>query len=47
MCDGKINCNDKSDEIACQKIRFDQAYLASLPPPPSIEGKITSEHEHG
>ena len=34
-----MHCIDKSDEIACQKIRFDQAYLSSLPPPNLVEGK--------
>ena len=32
VCDGKIDCNDKSDEVGCQSIKFDGAYLKNLPP---------------
>ena len=34
LCDGKMDCNDKSDEIGCQMIKFDAAYLKNLPPAP-------------
>ena len=32
VCDGKMDCNDKSDEIGCESIKFDAAYLKNLPP---------------
>ena len=34
VCDGKMDCNDKSDEIGCEMIKFDAAYLKTLPPTP-------------
>ena len=29
-----MDCNDKSDEIDCKSIKFDNAYFNNLPPPP-------------
>ena len=34
VCDGKMDCKDKSDELECQSISFDPTYLKILPPPP-------------
>ena len=34
VCNGKMDCNDKSDEIDCKSIKFDNAYFKNLPPPP-------------
>ena len=34
VCDGKMDCKDKSDELECRSIRFDPTYLKILPPPP-------------
>ena len=34
VCDGKMDCRDKSDELECQSISFDPTYLKILPPPP-------------
>ena len=34
VCNGKMDCNDKSDEIDCQSIKFHNAYMKNLPPPP-------------
>ena len=34
VCDGKMDCYDKSDEIGCQPIKFDAAYSKKMPPPP-------------
>ncbi len=38
-CDGVIDCEDKSDEIACDKYVTGPAYIQSLPPP-QINGGI-------
>ena len=32
VCDGISDCNDKSDELNCQSIRFDATYSKNLPP---------------
>ena len=32
VCDGITDCNDKSDELNCQSIRFDATYTNNLPP---------------
>ena len=29
-----MDCDDKSDELDCQTIKFDKTYLKTLPPPP-------------
>ena len=34
VCDGKMDCTDKSDELECHSINFDATYLKNLPPPP-------------
>ena len=36
VCNGKMDCNDKSDEINCQSIKFPNhnSYMKNLPPPP-------------
>ena len=34
VCDGKMDCKDKSDELECRSISFDPTYLKILPPPP-------------
>ena len=39
VCDGKMDCNDKSDEIDCQSIKFDAAYMKNLPPAPLLTKK--------
>ena len=39
VCDGKMDCNDKSDEIGCQSIKFDAAYMKNLPPAPLLTKK--------
>ena len=38
VCDGISDCNDKSDELNCQSIRFDATYTKNLPPL-SLEAK--------
>ena len=38
VCDGISDCNDKSDELNCQSIRFDATYT-KLQPPLSLEDK--------
>ena len=32
VCDGISDCNDKSDELNCQSIRFDATYSKNQPP---------------
>ena len=32
VCDGISDCDDKSDELNCQSIRFDATYSENLPP---------------
>ena len=32
VCDGISDCDDKSDELNCQSIRFDATYTNNLPP---------------
>ena len=34
VCNGKMDCNDKSDEMDCKSIKFDNAYIKNLPPSP-------------
>ena len=34
VCDGMMDCNDKSDELACQLVKFDPSYMRNLPPTP-------------
>ena len=31
VCDGKMDCKDKSDELECQSISFDPTYLKICP----------------
>ena len=38
VCDGISDCNDKSDELNCQLIRFDATYSRNQPPL-SLEAK--------
>ena len=42
VCDGTSDCNDKSDELNCQSIRFDGTYNKNLPPL-SLEAKRNNE----
>ena len=32
VCNGRLDCPDKSDEINCKSIIFDQSYLRDAPP---------------
>ena len=34
-CDGKHDCQDRSDEVDCDKIQVDSSYLENQPPAPS------------
>ena len=34
VCDGIMDCNDKSDELGCQLVKFDPTYMKNLPPTP-------------
>jgi hypothetical protein len=36
-CDGSMDCADKSDEVNCNSIIFDDAYLKDVPAPPLKE----------
>ena len=36
VCDGKMDCDDKTDEIDCSIINFHMSYLKTLPPPPKL-----------
>ena len=40
-CDRILQCPDRSDEIGCDLINFDKAYLKEIPPPPLIESENT------
>ena len=42
LCDGISDCNDKSDELNCQSIRFHATYSNNLPPL-SLEAKPERE----
>ena len=42
VCDGISDCNDKSDELNCQSIRFHATYSNNLPPL-SLEAKRKKE----
>ncbi len=33
-----MQCGDRSDEVNCQRIIIDDAYIKSLPPPPLDSG---------
>ena len=37
-CDGKVDCEDKSDELDCRLVEQSRAYKKHLPPPPQDEG---------
>ena len=34
VCDGIMDCNDKSDELGCQLVKFNPSYMRNLPPTP-------------
>ena len=36
-CNGKIDCDDKSDELRCDMIFIDRSYLPTIPAPPDTE----------
>ena len=34
VCDGMMDCNDNSDELDCQLVKFNPSYMKYLPPTP-------------
>ena len=38
-CDGKVDCNDDSDELHCEVVKIDESYNNLLAPPPHEEKK--------
>ena len=32
MCDGRLDCADKSDEFDCKMVQMDSSYMPSMPP---------------
>ena len=32
VCDGRLDCADKSDEVGCKMVNMDSSYMSSIPP---------------
>ena len=39
-CDGKIDCEDYSDESNCHKIKLHEGYMKSTVPPPYVDSNL-------